>query len=340
MSVNLRGRSLLSLDELADEEIEDLLVTASALKEPDSSGPLRGVTVALVFLNPSLRTRLAAEVAMADLGGHAVVLSPGNDAWKWEFRRGAVMDGDTVEHMRDSIGTISRMVRGVGVRCFAAMKSMQEDAAEPVLRAIAEASIVPVYNLESAQDHPLQSLADLLALREAIGPDLKGKGIALTWAPHPKALPMAVPHAVLRMAARAGMAISVCCPEGFDPDKGFLDGMGRVAAERGGSLSVSHDRLAGLAGAQAVYAKSWGAPAFYGKWEEESKARESLKDWTVGKERMAAAAPKARFMHCLPVRRNVEAADDVVEGSGSLVLAQARNRLLVQKAVFLETLRP
>ena len=340
MSVNLRGRSLLSLDELADEEIDHLLATAVALKEPDSSGPLRGVTVALVFLNPSLRTRLAAETAMADLGGHAVVLTPGNDAWKWEFRRGAVMDGETVEHMRDSVGTITRMVRGIGLRCFAAMNSWQEDAGEPVLKAIAEASTVPVYNLESAQDHPLQSLADLLALREAFGGELKGKGLALTWAPHPKPLPMAVPHAVLRMAARAGMAISVCCPEGYDPDRGFLDGVRSVAADRGGSLAVSHDPLAGLANAVAVYAKSWGAPSLYGKWEEEAKGREALKGWTVGKERMAAAAPKARFMHCLPVRRNIEAADDVVEGSGSLVLSQARNRLLVQKAVFLETLRP
>ncbi len=340
MTVNLRGRSLLSLDDLADEEIDHLLATAKSLQEPDSSGPLRGVSVALVFLNPSLRTRLAAEVAMADLGGHAAVLSPGGDAWRWEFRRGAVMDGDAVEHVRDAVGTLSRMVRGIGLRSFAAMKSWPEDAAEPVLRAVAESATVPVYNLESAQDHPLQSLGDLLALREAIGPDLKGKPLALTWAPHPKPLPMAVPHAVLRIASRAGMAVSVCCPEGFDPDASFLETCRRVAGDRGGSLAVSHDRLAGLAGAQAVYAKSWGAPSFYGRWEEEAKARAAAADWTVGRERMAAAAPKARFLHCLPVRRNVVAADDVIEGSGSLVMAQARNRLLVQKAVFLETLRP
>jgi N-acetylornithine carbamoyltransferase len=250
------------------------------------------------------------------------------------------MDGDTVEHVRDAVGTLSRMVRGIGIRCFGAMKSNAEDAAEPVLRTVAETATVPVFNLESAQDHPLQSLADLLALRDSIGPELMGKKLALTWAPHPKPLPMAVPHAVLRMASRAGMSISVCCPEGFDPDPSFLGVVKGVAADRGGGLEVSHDRLAGLAGAQAVYAKSWGAPSFYGRWEEESKARAALADWTVGKERMAAADPKARFMHCLPVRRNVEAADDVIEGSGSLVMQQARNRLLVQKAVFLETLRP
>ena len=341
MTCDLRGRSFLSLDELADEEIEHLLTVAASMDAaPAEPPPLKGVSVALLIFNPSLRTRLAAEVAMADLGGHAAVLAPGQDAWKWEFRRGAVMDGEAVEHVRDAVGTISRMVRGIGIRSFAGMKSWQEDSAEPVLRAVAESATVPVYNLESAQDHPLQSLADLLALRGAIGPDLKGKRLALTWAPHPNPLPMAVPHAVLRAAARAGMAVTVCCPAGFEPDPAFLDLSRRVATDRGGSLAVSTDRIAGLAGAEAVYAKSWGAPSFYGRWDEEAKIRGALADWTVGRERMEAAAPKARFLHCLPVRRNVVAADDVIEGAGSLVMQQARNRLLVQKAVFLETLRP
>ena len=340
MSIELRGRSLLSLDDLADGEIEHLLSVAATPGDPVPGGPLRGVTVGLVFLNPSLRTRLAGEAAMADLGGHAVVLSPGSDAWRWEVRRGAVMDGDAVEHLRDAVGTISRMVRGLGLRCFAGMKSWEEDAAETTLRAVAEASACPVYNLESAQDHPLQSLADLLAMRESLGADLRGKGFALAWAPHPRPLPMAVPHAALRAASRAGMRITVCCPEGFDPDQAFLGRVRRDAEARGGALSVSHDRLAGLAGAEAVYCKSWGAPSLYGRWEEERPLRAGHRDWTVDGARMAAAAPGARFLHCLPLRRNVEAADDVVEGAGSLVMLEARNRLLVQKAVFLETLRP
>jgi N-acetylornithine carbamoyltransferase len=330
MSADLRGRSLLSLDDLADGEIDRLLAVAASMRTPSREAPLRGVSVALVFLNPSLRTRLAAEVAMADLGGHAAVLSPGADAWKWETRRGAVMDGDTVEHLRDAVGTISGMVRGLALRSFAGMKSWEEDAAEPTLRAVVEASSCPVYNLESAQDHPLQSLADLLALRESLGPDLRGKTFALAWAPHPKPLPMAVPRAALRAAARAGMRIRVACPEGFDPDLSFLEG----------PAEISHDRLAGLAGAEAVYCKSWGAPSLYGRWEEEKVLRAKHRDWTVDATRMAAAAPGARFLHCLPMRRNVEATDAVVEAPTSLVMAQARNRLLVQKAVFLETLRP
>lgn len=340
MSVDLRGRSLLSLDGLSDAEVDHLLATAAALREPVAGAPLRGVSVALVFLNPSLRTRLAAEVAMADLGGHAAVLSPGGDSWKWELRRGAVMDGDAVEHVRDAVGSISRMVRGIGLRCFAGLRSVEEDAAEPVLRAVAEASAVPLCNLESAQDHPLQSLADLMALRDSLGPELRGKRFALTWAPHPKALPLAVPHAALRAATRAGMEVTVCCPPGFEPPAPFLEAAGRAAAERGGSLRVENDPRAGLAGAGAVYAKSWGAPAYYGRPGEEREARAGLAGWTVTRERMAAAAPGARFLHCLPVRRNVVAADDVVEGPASLVMEQARNRLLVQKAVFLETLRP
>jgi N-acetylornithine carbamoyltransferase len=341
MSVDLRGRSLLSLDGLSDAELERLLATAASFRDPRPGEPLRGVSVACVFLNPSLRTRLAAETAMADLGGHAVVISPGADAWKWETRRGAVMDGDSVEHLRDAVGTISGMVRGLAVRCFAGMKSWEEDAAEPTLGAVvAAAGKVPVYNLESAQDHPLQSLADLLALRGALGTGLRGKRFALAWAPHPKPLPMAVPHAALRAASRAGMKVTVCCPEGYDPDEAFLARVRKDAESRGGGLEVSHDRLTGLAGAEAVYCKSWGAPSFYGRWEEEKPLRSKHRDWTVDGARMAAAAPGARFLHCLPMRRNVEATDEVVDGPGSLVMEQARNRLLVQKAVFLETLRP
>jgi len=323
MSVDLRGRSLLSLDELTDEEIDHLLATAAAMRTPDRSAPLRGVSVALVFLNPSLRTRLAGETAMADLGGHAAVLSPGTDAWKWETRDGAVMDGDTVEHLRDAVGTISSMVRGLGIRSFAGMKSWAEDAAEPLLKAVVAASACPVYNLESAQDHPLQSLADLLAMREAVGPTLHGKTFVLAWAPHPKPLPMAVPFAALRAAARAGMKIRISCPEGFAPDTAFL----RAPVE------VVHDRAAA---GDVVYCKSWGAPSLYGKWDEEKALRARHRDWTVD----AARLGNARFMHCLPMRRNVEATDEVVDGPNSLVRHQARNRLLVQKAVFLETLRP
>ena len=341
MSASLRGRSLLSLDDLADAEVDHLLRTAAALREPRPDAPLRGVAVALVFLNPSLRTRLAGETAMADLGGHAAVLSPGQDAWKWETREGAVMDGDAVEHLRDAVSTIAGMVRGLGVRCFAGMKDLRADLEETTLRAItAAAGGVPVFNLESAADHPLQSLADLLALRESIGPDLRGRRFALAWAPHPKPLPMAVPHAALRAASRAGMKITISCPEGFDPDPESLAAFRAAAGERGGSIEISHDRLGGLDGAEAVYCKSWGAPSLYGRWDEEKPLRAKHRDWTVDRARMAAAAPGARFLHCLPMRRNVEATDEVVDGPSSLVRAQARNRLLVQKAVFLETLRP
>jgi len=336
---DLRGRSLLSLDDLSDAELEHLLTVAAAMDAGRHGTPLAGVSVALLFLNPSLRTRLAAETALADLGGHASVLSPGTDAWRLEFRDGAVMDGDAAEHVRDAVGAISRMVRGIGVRSFAGLRSWEEDAAEPVLRAVARAATVPVFNLESAQDHPLQSLADLLALRGALGPDLRGRRLVLTWAPHPKPLPMAVPHAVLRMASRAGLRTTVACPEGFEPDPAFLAAVSRAAAERGGSVEVCHAQADAIRGADAVYAKSWGAPRYYGRWEEEAEVRRAHRDWTVT-EGLMAAAPVARFLHCLPVRRNVVAADGVVEGPLSLVMAQARGRLLVQKAVFLETLRP
>ncbi len=337
---DLRGRSLLSLDGLSDGELDHLLSVAAAERAGAWDRTLEGRTAALVFLNPSLRTRTAAEVAMRELGGHAVVLSPGTDAWRLEFRRGAVMDGDRAEHVRDALGTLSSMVQCVGVRCFAEMRDAAEDAAEPVLGAVVDACSVPVVNLESAQDHPLQSLADLLALREALGQDLAGRRLTLTWAPHPKPLPMAVPHAVLRAASRAGMAIRVACPAGFEPDARFVASVRAAAEERGGSVDVLHDQRAAVAGAEAVYAKSWGAPALYGRPEHEAALRRAQASWTVTPALMGAAAADARFLHCLPVRRNVVASDDVVEGPRSLVRAQAANRLRVQKAVFREVLRP
>jgi N-acetylornithine carbamoyltransferase len=336
---DLRGRSLLSLDDLDDAALEHLLRTAAAERPRHHDPVLPGKVAALVFLNPSLRTRTAAEAALAELSGHAVVLSPGTESWKWEFRRGAVMDGDTVEHVRDAIGTLSEMVSLVALRCFASLRSVEEDASEPVLRAVADACTVPVLNLESAQDHPLQSLADLLALREALGDDLRGKPMVLTWAPHPKALPLAVPHAVMRAASRAGMNLRVTCPPGFEPPADFLARVDADARRRGGSVAITHDRGVAMDGAVAVYAKSWGAPSLYGRWEDEKRLRASLPSWTVDEPTMARA-PGARFMHCLPLRRNVVATDGVVEGPLSLVRAQARNRLRVQKAVFREVLRP
>jgi N-acetylornithine carbamoyltransferase len=337
---DLRGRSLLSLDDLDDDALEHLLRLSARMAGGWSPGrALDGVVVALVFLNPSLRTRMAAETAMFELGGHASVLVPGADAWRMEFRRGAVMDGDRAEHARDALGALSRMARGIGLRCFAGMADYAGDLAEPVLRAAAEAVTVPLYNLESAQDHPLQSLADLHALRAALG-DLRGRRMVLSWAPHPKPLPVAVPRAVVRAASRAGMHLAVACPPGFEPDAAFLESAGAAARARGGSVRVSHDPADAFAGAEAVYAKSWGAPAHWGRWEEEAAVRARHRDWTVDGARMALAAPGARFLHCLPVRRNVVATDAVVEGPGSLVMEQARGRLLVQKAVFLETLRP
>ncbi|MHC4924417.1 MAG: N-acetylornithine carbamoyltransferase [Planctomycetota bacterium] len=328
-SVDLRGRSFLSLEDLSERRMRD----------GDHGRPLEGVTVALLFLNPSLRTRLAGETAMAELGGHAAVLVPGSDAWKLEFGDNIVMDGDRVEHVRDAVGAIGGMCRAIGLRSFGQLQNWAEDAAEPVLKAVVDASPVPVVNLESPQDHPLQALADLLALKDHVGEDLSSRLFTLTWTPHPKPLPMAVPHAVLRMASRAGMHIRVACPEQFAPNPEFLDRMRRNAEAGGGGLTVTNDQHDGIANAEAVYAKSWGAPAYYGRWDEEANLRASASHWTVDRELMAAASEGAKFMHCLPMRRNVVATDDVVEGADSLVRTQAENRLHVQKAVFQEMLR-
>ncbi len=306
---------------------EHLLEQAEVLT--DRRDPLlAGKRFGMVFFNPSLRTRTAFEVACADLGAHAVHLQVGGGLWSLEHRDGVVMDGPHAEHVREGFGALSRMVDGLGLRAFAGMQDIAEDARDDVLRAAAEASTVPLLSLESAMCHPHQGLADALTVRRKIGERAK---VVVTWAPHIKPLPLAVAHAATTAFAQEGHDVVVAHPAGFELEAGVLADAARMAKRGGGSLTTTNDRDAALEGARVVYAKSWGATGHYGDAEAGARAVQSHPDWLVDPAAMART-DAAIFMHCLPVRRGVVVADEVLDGPASVVLDQAAARLDVQKA--------
>ena len=313
--------SVLRLADLDTAEIDHLLALAARFGEEGIPAARRGRTVCGLFFNPSLRTRTSLEVASSKLGAHCVIHDVGKGVWKLETRDGAVMDGEAAEHVRDAVGNfLSDAVDCLAVRAFADLsRSWEENRADPVLAAVARAATVPVVNLESALFHPMQGLGDLLVLRRH-----RPRTVAVTWAYHPRPLPMAVAHTAVGAFARAGYDVRLVHPEGFDLDP---------SAVEGASVSVHHDMDEGLKGADVVYAKSWGAPWEYGP-DADTSRRPELKNWIVNRERQGDAA----FMHCLPVRRNVVVTDDVIDGPRSWVREQAHARLLTQAAVLHELL--
>jgi N-acetylornithine carbamoyltransferase len=328
------ARHFLALEDHPDDEIAEVLEDALRIAGGDPGPPrLAGRVLGLVFLDPSLRTRTSFEVGMLREGGHAVVLEPGRGAWPLEVRPGAVMDADAVEHLREAAGVLGRYVDALAVRAFPRGGSWAEARRDAVVRGFAEHSGVPVVNLESARRHPCQELGDGLTLRRALG-DPRGRKLALTWAWHPRPLPVAVPNSAALAAARAGMEVTIAHPPGFELDPEDLATIREVAARHGGSLRVVPTLEEAVQGADAVYAKSWGSLAHVGDAAAEAPLRAGLRAWRVDEAAMARTRDgRGRFLHCLPVRRNVEVTDGVLDGPWSSVLDQAENRLHAQRAL-------
>ena len=295
-----------------------------------------GRSVGLVFFNPSLRTRASMELAAAQLGAHAVTLTPGAGMWGIETRDGVTMNGEAAEHAREAFGVLGRYVDALGVRTFATLADHDADRDDRAFRAAVAASSVPVVNLESARWHPCQALADAATVAEVWGdgdPDgARGRKLVLHWAPHPKPLPRAVPNSALLMAARLGLETVVVRPDGFGLDDDVLDLARQTAARTGGSVTESTDRAAALAGAHVVYAKAWAGSAVYDAPEAEARQRRAHADWTVTADSMSRT-DRAVFMHCLPVRRGVVVDAEVLDGDRAAHLLQAEYRLHAQKAI-------
>ena len=314
------------------EQLDHLIESAMRFKSgDDQSKSLAGRSVALVFFNPSLRTRASMQVGIYELGGNAVVLEPGGTSWTLEHREGAVMDADKTEHVAEFVRVLGRYCVAIGVRTFAALKNWEEERSDPILNSFAKYAEVPVINLESAMHHPCQAMADMMTIREKLGEGRK-KAL-LTWAWHPKPLPMAVPNSFALASAQMGHDLIIAHPPGYELDDELMEQIRQQAAGTGGSVSVTNDVNGAFAGAEVVYAKSWGSKTFYGAPEKDIAERAQYRDkWIVDEAKMARTNA-AIFMHCLPVRRNVIVTDGVIDSASSVVIDEAENRLHIQKAI-------
>ncbi|HEU4828203.1 MAG TPA: N-acetylornithine carbamoyltransferase [Gemmatimonadales bacterium] len=329
-------RDYLAMEEWGAPDVERLLDLAGRIKRGEIDGGLERKVLAMVFMDPSLRTRSSFETAMFLHGGHAVVLEPGKGSWTLETEHGVVMDGTSVEHVVEAARVLGRYADALAVRVFPRGKEWAVEREDRVIRDFARYCEKPVINLESTRRHPCQGLADAMTLREELGAT-RGRKFVLSWAWHPKALPTAVPASAALAAAQIGMDVVVARPDGFDLDPDDMAAIARVAQAAGGSVSVSNDMDAALEGAEAVYVKAWGSLEQFGRPEAEAALRAPHRAWRLTADRLRATKEgKAIAMHCLPVRRNVEIDDAVLDGPNSVVVDQAENRLHVQRALLLE----
>ena len=283
-------------------------------------------TIILVFFNNSLRTRLSSQKAALNLGMNPIVLNVNGDSWKLETEMGVVMDGDKSEHLREAIPVIGSFCDIIGVRSFAGLTDREKDYSEEILRQFIEYSGRPVISLESATVHPCQAFADLITIEEH--KERKRPKVVMTWAPHPRALPQAVPNSFAEWMNAADVDFVITHPEGYELDPRFV-----------GPAKVEYDQMKAFEGADFIYAKNWSCPgvtnpADYGKILSKDMG------WTVDAAHMAVTN-NAQFLHCLPVRRNMIVSDEVIDSPRSLVIPEAANRVVSAQVVMkrmLETL--
>lgn len=278
----------------------------------------RNKTIILIFFNSSLRTRLSSQKAAMNLGMNSIVLNVNGDSWKLETEMGVVMDGDKPEHLREAIPVIGSYCDIIGVRSFAGLKDKSFDYNETILRQFIEYSGKPVISLESATVHPCQAFADLITINEY--KSVARPKVVLTWAPHPRALPQAVPNSFAEWMNAADVDFVITHPEGYELDPQFV-----------GDARVEYDQMKALEGADFVYAKNWScpgvtSPADYGKIISKDMS------WTIDDKHMAVT-DNGKFMHCLPVRRGLIVTDDVIESANSLVIPEAANREISAEVV-------
>ena len=301
-------RSVKDLGNLQEALQEAMEIKADRYKYQELG---RNKTALLIFFNNSLRTRLSTQKAAMNLGMNVIVLDVNQGAWKLETERGVVMDGDKSEHLLEAIPVMASYCGIIGVRSFATFESREDDYNEKILEQFIQYSGKPVFFMESATVHPLQSFADLITIEEY--KERKRPKVVLTWAPHPKALPQAVPNSFAEWMNAADVDFVVTHPEGYELDPQFV-----------GDAKVEYDQMKAFEGADFFYAKNWSCPGVT-RPEDYGKILSKDMSWTVS-ERQMAVTNNAHFMHCLPVRRNMIVTDDVIESPRSLVIPEAANR--------------
>lgn len=320
------------LADFSNEEIRALLTLAGRLDSHPEPDALKGKVLSLLFLSPSLRTLASFQAAMTRLGGGSFVISPDMSIHGLETRPGIVMDGVAAEHIREAVPVIASYGDAIGIRAFAERKNIETDLAETEFKSLIGLIDTPYINMESAMNHPCQSLADWKTMDD-LGVPANGGKFVLSWAYHPRALPLAVPAATLHMAAMRGMDVTVLRPEGFELPETLMQKAAAAAESSGGSITETDDRKSAMHNAHIIYAKSWSSTRHYGDRLQDQKLREKYLDWCVDDSWFANAQQDCRFMHCLPVRRGVVVTDEILDGPRSVVIPEARNRMLAQMAV-------
>lgn len=334
----IRGRDFIRLADFAPSEIDSVLDLALEMKREQRTWSLRGKTIILLFFNSSLRTRTSMEIGAQQLEAQPVVLNVGNDTWNLEWEEKIVMDGSSPEHIKDAARVLSRYGDCLAVRSFPKMKDYVEDQRDPILSSFQKYATAPLINLESAREHPCQGIADLMTLRELFPQGTKRKKIVLSWAPHVKPLPLAVPHSFLLAASMGGCDITIAHPPKFDLEPEVIQQAREIGIGTGATVRVTNDQDEAFEnGAEVIYAKSWLSREYYGQTGAEMEYRKALPNWTIREDLMAKTA-RAKFMHCLPIRRNVVATDGVLDGDDCVVYQQAENRLHAQKALLMHML--
>jgi N-succinyl-L-ornithine transcarbamylase len=275
-------------------------------------------TLGLLFFNASLRTRLSTQKAAQNLGMDVMVMNVTQDSWGLEMQDGAIMDGDKAEHVKEGAAVIGQYCDIIGVRSFASLTDKEKDLQEEVISQFVKYAGVPIISLESALRHPLQSLTDVITIEEYKTKQIPK--VVLTWAPHPKALPQAVPNSFAEWMNDAQVEFVITHPEGYELDKQFV-----------GNARVTYNQKEAFEGADFIYAKNWSSFSEYGKILSKDPA------WSVTSDKMQLT-DKAKFMHCLPVRRNIVVMDDVLDSPHSIVIPQAGNRVWAAQAVLKQLL--
>ncbi len=324
-------RDLLSASDLSPEELESLLELAARMKGRKPGQLMSGKTLGLLFFDRSLRTRVSFEVAMVQLGGHCINIAADREMYDLEPQEQVVMDGRAEEHVKDAARTLSRYVDALGIRQIARGKSWERDRQELLLRSYARHASIPVVNLESAFEHPCQAIADVFTMRESLT-RLRARKLTLAWCNHPEQKSPGTSHSVLLLAAALGMEVTIACPLGFELDDEVMTRARKRAAGSGGKVHVVNDLAAGAAGADVLYARSWASLKHWGEAEREAMQKRALASWRVDQDLMRKTND-AILMHALPVRRNVVATDEVLDGPRSVIYNQAENRVHVQKAL-------
>ena len=325
------------LQDLSDRQVEDILDLSARLKRGVSRADLAGRTVGLLFFRGSLRTRTSLVAAVQQLGGNTVNLTAASDFWALEARDGTVMDGVAPEHIRDAAVVMSKYVSALAIRPAPEGVSWEVDRQDAGIRAWATHAEVPVINMESALWHPLQSLADLLTLRETLG-GLGGKRLAIVWTKTPTPSSPSVVNSILLAALRAGMDVRIAHPPGFELDGGVIDEAQATASERKVDLQTGVSPEEAVEGAHMVYARSWLCLGTYANPTLAASRLAGTRGWTID-ERLMARGDNARLMHPMPARRNLEVTDEVLDGGRSLLYTQAENRLHTQKGLLSLLLR-